>query len=852
MAFARFVFKLYGVEGLQSWRVDTIPITYQLSDMKTKFYMAFFLVTILFTGLAASAQQNWPRSLTAPDGTRIKLYEPQSESLSGGVLKFRSAISVQAEGQDEPVFGTQWSVANVSTDASGHSLTLKSVKVPNLKLASDTDDARINYLRAVLEAQMPEVMSTLDADQVNRSIAIKGEEKKQASKLNNDAPDIIYTDRPSMLVLIDGEPKWQQNADWGLDAVVNSPFTIVRQNGQVYLYGGKRWYQAVDVKGPYSTAGSVTSELRKVEDAVDALDNSNPGYANKGSDAGVEKDIIVSTHPAELVQTRGEASLTPIDGTGLSYVSNSDNDIFRDGSDGQYYILLSGRWYRSNKISSGWSYIPSTNLPADFARIPQGSPKDNVLASVAGTDAARDAVMDAQVPQTAKVDRNQASASVTYDGQPQFQDIPGTRMQYATNTQSSVVRYGNKYFVVDRGVWFEANSPDGPWYVATERPADIDIIPPSSPVYNLKYVYIYDVTPDYVYMGYTPGYLNTFVYGPTVVYGTGWYYRPWWGHYYYPRPYTWGFSFHYNPWYGWSMGFGYSFGWFNYGWGAGCWGGWSGGWWGPRMYHPPYHCYSGYGYYGRGGFYDRRYANYGYSLNRNYNGNMYGFRRDVSTFDNRNIQERRNGIGRDAYAGGTRGYDNRNGNYGGGRNGFGNGNPSRSFDPAGGNNGGNTGGRNGAGFGGYNDRGNRGGISNGPRAFGNGEANGLSIDRNGNTDRRGGQINNQGSGFDRGGNILPGSGQRNQSFGNPTPRSDGFSRPQQAPSGGGWSGPSRSFSAPSDGGGRSFGNGGGSTRSFGGPSGGGGGRSFGGGGGGGRSSGGGGGRSSGGGGRRGR
>jgi hypothetical protein len=28
-------------------------------------------------------------------------------------------------------------------------------------------------------------------------------------------------------------------------------------------------------------------------------------------------------------------------------------------------------------------------------------------------------------------------------------------------------------------------------------------------------------TPDWVYMGYTPGYLNNYIFGPTVVYGTG-------------------------------------------------------------------------------------------------------------------------------------------------------------------------------------------------------------------------------------------------------------------------------------------------------------------------------------------
>ncbi|MBS1975155.1 MAG: hypothetical protein JST13_12455, partial [Bacteroidetes bacterium] len=161
----------------------------------------------------------------------------------------------------------------------------------------------------------------------------------------------------------------------------------------------------------------------------------------------------------------------------------------------------------------------------------------------------------------------------------------------------------------------------------------VESIPPSSPVYNIKYVYIYDVTPDYIYMGYTPGYLNTFVYGPTVVYGTGFYYDPWYYGYYYPRPWTWGFGMCYNPWAGWCMGFGYSFGWFHLGVNIGHpWGGyWGGGWWGPHVYRPPYiwNSYRSYGYYGNNFYRNRNtYVN-------NYTTNIYNYRRDVVTIDNR-------------------------------------------------------------------------------------------------------------------------------------------------------------------------------------------------------------------------
>lgn len=308
----------------------------------------------------------------------------------------------------------------------------------------------------------------------------------------------------------------------------------------------------------------------------------------------------------------------------------------------QYYVLISGRWYTSPSLRNHWKYVASGDLPADFAKIPEGSPKDNVLASVAGTAAAREAVMDAQVPQTAKVDRSTATTSVVYNGNPRFQSIQGTKMKYAVNTSSSVLLNNGIYYTVDNGVWFQSqDGPNGPWIVCTERPEDVDRIPASNPLYNVKYVYVYDVTPGYVYMGYTPGYLNTFIYGPTVVYGTGFYYDPWFNGFYYARPWTWGFNMCYNPWAGWSIGYGYSFGWFNFGISFGRPGYWNGGWWGPRIYRPPYawNHHRSSGYYGR---------NYSRSRNvrvvNNYNTtNIYVNRTGVVTHNNRiNINNNRN------------------------------------------------------------------------------------------------------------------------------------------------------------------------------------------------------------------
>jgi hypothetical protein len=593
-------------------------------------------------------QQDWPRSFTMDDGTVVKIYQPQPESFADNILKSRWAISVLQPGKSDPVFGTFWSVANVETDRDARRVVIQSAKVPNVKFPGQPDDNFINSMKTALEANLPQTAGDLSLDEVLASLDQVAEQKKLSKDLNTAAPRIIYSDHPALLVSIDGQPKFQTNKDWNLDVVVNSPFTIVKaHDNQIYLYGGKHWYTAQAATGPFSPAGNIPSELQQVQSAVDNANNSNAGYTDSAAAAqdNSTSDIIVSTSPAELIQSAGQPQFTPIQGTGLSYVSNSSNDIFQDQG-GKYYVLISGRWYASGALTGGWHYIAANALPADFAKIPEGSPRDNVLASVAGTDAAREAIMDAQIPQTAKVDRSTASTSVNYDGDPQFAPIQGTDMQYATNTGSPVMQENGVYYSVDNGVWFQAPGPNGPWTVATERPSEVDQIPPTSPLYNTKYVYVYDVTPDYVYMGYTPGYLNNYIYGPTVVYGTGFYYNPWFNGFYYPRPWSWGFGFGYNPFVGWTIGFGFGGGWFHAGFGWGGyrgWGGWRGGYWGPAAFHPGY-AWRG-GFRGGTGFYGRGFAsNRNIYINNSYHTNIYATRPGVITRDNHNFSPRGGGV----------------------------------------------------------------------------------------------------------------------------------------------------------------------------------------------------------------
>ncbi|OQP50407.1 hypothetical protein A4H97_00765 [Niastella yeongjuensis] len=611
------------------------------------------------------AQENWPKTATTSEGTIVKLYQWQPESFEDNTLKAHAAISVLENGKTEPVFGVAWLKA--TTETAGSQVNVKSIYITNIKLPGETDDDKLDGIANVLEDKTPSWDISFPLSDLQTSLDLNKQQTSLASQINNTPPKVIYTNVPSILVSIDGDPKLQSNKDWGVEAVVNTPFVLVKNHdSKYYLYGGKHWYTAPAATGPYKIITEIPSNLSKIETQIKEADKKNNTEDGKESDDNTIYNIVVTTEPAELIQSKGEANFAAVEGTGLLYVSNSENDIFMDINSQQYYVLLSGRWYTSKTLSGNWKFVEADKLPAEFAKIPKGSPKDNVLASVAGTEQANDAVEDAQLPQTAKVERNKAKADINYDGDPEFEAIDGTDMSYATNTSGSVIRANGRYYTVDDGVWFESNNAAGPWAVSVNRPAAVALIPPRYPVYYMKYVYIYDVTPDYVYMGYTPGYLNAYVYGPTVVYGTGYYYRPWYGHYYYPRPYTWGFGIRYNPWFGWGFGVGFGYDWFNVSIGFG--GGYPygyygcGGWWGPRVYRP---CYYGPSYYYRGGYYGHNsYYSYRSHSNVTIVNNYYS---------NTNIYRNRGGVVTRTYSGYNRPYTGGRyvGNPGYGRNGYG-------------------------------------------------------------------------------------------------------------------------------------------------------------------------------------
>jgi hypothetical protein len=518
---------------------------------------AIFAGILAASAVAADDTDNgWPRQVS--DGEQITIYQPEVESWRGNKLMQRAAVEVGEAASPEPTFGVIWITARTEVDRENHLVTLEDIKIPHGSFPGHPERAP-EYL-GLLRKNIPSLVKHIALDRLQASLAITRAEGGvvPVTKVRSTVPEIISSQKPAVLVLIDGRPVLRDSGVEGFLRVMNTRSLLVldKSSGSYYLYVSDHWMRSTTggelAAASWKRADSPPAALARILDAVtaqgstDLMQNLRPG---------VSYAVYVRTGPAALIQTDGAPQLKPVTGTGLLYVGNSADSVFVNPADQKYYVLVSGRWYRSRSLKGPWENVSAKALPADFAKIPESHPMGAALASVSGTPQAREAVVANEIPQTATVDRTAANLDVTYDGAPRFEPIEGSSLQYAVNTAIPVIRVSpQSYYSVNQGVWFESTTPDGPWAVATEVPAVIYTIPPSSPLYYVTFVRVYGSSPQYVYVGYTPGYLNSYLSDDgVVVYGTGYYYPPWVGSVWVGYPATYGLGVYWGFGYGWGF-----------------------------------------------------------------------------------------------------------------------------------------------------------------------------------------------------------------------------------------------------------------------------------------------------------
>src|SRR5213595_1247083 len=500
----------------------------------------------------------WPREKYS-NGNRLIIYQPQVDDWKNfQELTWRMAVSLTPKGGKE-VVGVVEMKGNTDVDNVAKVVIITNPQVTSTHFPS-LDQAAAEKMEQSFKTFIPPTLSI----SLHRLIASLPMQQAPAGvQLNNDPPKIFVGYRPSILLNVDGEPALSEVPKTNLKFVVNTqwPLFFDTRNSSYYLPVGQQWLTTNSLEGQWSPTKKLPPDMSKVpqDKQWSALKKFIPPPAKSG---GVTPDVFYSDTPAEIILFDGQPVYGQIPDTQLEYATNTNSVVFVFTPTQQFYYLTAGRWFSAMDLQGSWTYA-TPDLPADFAKIPLNTPASAILASVPGTEEAKDAVLLAQVPTTVTVNQKQAATKVKveYAGDPKFEPIKGTSMAYATNTPDKVIKVGDVYYLCLQSVWFMSPNSQGPWTTCRSVPQEIYTIPPSSPVYNVTYV-TQTANPDNtVTTSYTAGYLGTFILGAAagaiLADGSGYWGQPYcYGRYYYRYPATYcgayygGYGYHYpSPYY---------------------------------------------------------------------------------------------------------------------------------------------------------------------------------------------------------------------------------------------------------------------------------------------------------------
>ena len=468
-----------------------------------------------------------------------------------------SAVSQRAKSGEKPAIGTIKIEADTQVSVTERLVSFQKMKIVEANFQT-LQKEQIREITTEIDKAIPDDERVIALDRVLANLDKSQVVPRNVEGVKADPPTIFFSTTPAVIMNLDGEPIWSPIKENDLKFAVNTNWDLFQYapTNTLYLRNNDTWLKATDVKGDVVAGGQAARQLHEAAGGEENWKDVKANLPGKPVAASAVPKVFVSLQPAELILLTGAPAYRPVQGTGLQWVSNTESDVFRMGTTGAVYYLVAGRWFTAADFTGPWTFATPT-LPADFKKIPLEHERSRVLASVPGTDQAIEAVLLAEIPQTARVNKKETKApDVAYQGDAQFTPIEKTTVERAVNTDKDVFKVGDLYYMCYQGVWFVGKGASGPWQVAESVPEQIYQIPVSSPSHHVTYVTIEeDNDDDWVVYAAAAGYTGMMVAWGCTVWGSGWYYPPYWGYgglypYYYPHFPTYGYSAWYNPWTG--------------------------------------------------------------------------------------------------------------------------------------------------------------------------------------------------------------------------------------------------------------------------------------------------------------
>lgn len=446
---------------------------------------------------AAAGATQWPLKLSS-EGVAFEVHEPSADSWTEGILAGRVLVVAQPPSA-QAVNGLVTFKAITQVNEAAGVVALQEVEVRDTSFSAPADKTQgwQEFLRFALPDKIKTVsLKRLEAGQAE---AMARQSRATASVA---VPRIIISEKPAVLVYIDGEPNYVRVRGTDLMGVLNTRVLLLKEPAGTLLlrlYDG--WVSGASVDGPWTMVppppGARELEARAVETGhANLLSGKADAQGNMPhlSNATLPR-IIVSTEPAGLIVLNGAPQFETIPGTSLQYATNTSAHLFKDERGG-LYVRVGGNWFRAPGANGPWTHIPIASLPPGFSKIPDDSPKANVKGSI---------VKAMTIPAWQVSSAKPGITNLTYSlgGDPVLKPIPGTQLNYVANASVPMIQVDiNNWYAVQEGVWFHASEATGPWTVTRSIPPEIYAIPPTTPIYHAIQSRAISSSTDVVYYGY--------------------------------------------------------------------------------------------------------------------------------------------------------------------------------------------------------------------------------------------------------------------------------------------------------------------------------------------------------------
>src|SRR5262249_45667966 len=152
----------------------------------------------------------------------------------------------------------------------------------------------------------------------------KGKTEGTPVAVKTDPPQIFYSAKPAILLMVDGKPVLTKIEKTDLEYVVNTNWNLIFDEDKktYYLAHQKGWLSSKELKGPWTRPEKLPKDMEKLPE--DETWAQVKRLVPPPPQSGEPPQVFFSSTPAELILTRGAPVHTKIPGTSLFYIANTD------------------------------------------------------------------------------------------------------------------------------------------------------------------------------------------------------------------------------------------------------------------------------------------------------------------------------------------------------------------------------------------------------------------------------------------------------------------------------------------------------------------------------------------------